>query len=454
LCSTAVRSAAAPHVAFYGSTMQSNTVTTPIQLMEGVQYQLPLQGKIAGLGNNTTSLQVAYTYGTLPWAFDSVTSNGTGINPIIRNNVGNNGNLTATLYWTPDSMNVGNTYSVTFTLSSPNSNTTQTRTYYFYVNDDTTNNNNNDSLCNKVITVTSTNVACNTDSTGSIDITVTGNTDSLTYSWTGPGNFLDTMQDVSNLVPGVYIVTINEDGCAPVMDTITITQSSGITGMFNVDTTFVTDSCEDGYIFWGIDTSVSVTVSGGTGPYTFNWIAGAVGTTSVGIITLDTMGNVPSVFTVVVTDSMGCFDTLTFEPCVLDISDYLCGKDSNKVMICHHAGPEKTLTLCIGLEGLLDHLAHGDMLGACDSSQNKMAENTEEPKIFPNPGNGSFTISLNEQTTTSVTVTDIQGRVIYRNTFAAGTTSMPVTIPNARTGVYFLNIQSGKSVYSTKVFVE
>jgi hypothetical protein len=99
------------------------------------------------------------------------------------------------------------------------------------------------------------------------------------------------------------------------------------------------------------------------------------------------------------------------------------------------------------------------MLGACDSNMMRQSGGspmTTEPQIsvYPNPGNGSFSISFTEDAATTVTVTDLQGKVIYRNNFSQGTTTANVSIPNATTGIYFLNVQNGKKAYNVKIFVE
>ncbi|WP_409416149.1 choice-of-anchor L domain-containing protein [Flavobacterium sp. PS2] len=66
------------------------------------------------------------------------------------------------------------------------------------------------------VTLTSkTDVLCNNDATGAIDIAVTGGTGAYTYSWTKDGNpFAPTTQDLTNLLSGAYNVTVTDaNGC-------------------------------------------------------------------------------------------------------------------------------------------------------------------------------------------------------------------------------------------------
>ena len=51
--------------------------------------------------------------------------------------------------------------------------------------------------------------------TGSIDVTITGGTGSLTIAWTGPDNFTSDQEDLTDLFAGLYTITVtDENGCA------------------------------------------------------------------------------------------------------------------------------------------------------------------------------------------------------------------------------------------------
>jgi hypothetical protein len=50
-------------------------------------------------------------------------------------------------------------------------------------------------------------------STGAVDLTVSGGVAPFTYSWTGPGGFSSTSEDISGLEYGTYTVTVTDVYC-------------------------------------------------------------------------------------------------------------------------------------------------------------------------------------------------------------------------------------------------
>jgi len=68
-----------------------------------------------------------------------------------------------------------------------------------------------------------------TGNDGAIDLTVSGGTSTYTYSWTGPGGFTSSTEDVTGLVGGVYSVTITDaNGCVLAVTNILVSSSVGI----------------------------------------------------------------------------------------------------------------------------------------------------------------------------------------------------------------------------------
>lgn len=142
------------------------------------------------------------------------------------------------------------------------------------------------------LTADITNVACFGGSSGSIALSVTGGSPSYTYNWSVAGG--PNSPNLSNRPAGSYAVTVTDaNGC-----TATGTYIIGSATDLSLQTSVVDASCAN-----GSGGEVSVSVSGGTAPYTYAW------NTTPGQNTATASGLVPGTYTVVVTDSNGCTKT-------------------------------------------------------------------------------------------------------------------------------------------------
>lgn len=64
---------------------------------------------------------------------------------------------------------------------------------------------------------------------GTINLTVSGGTGTLDFSWTGPGGFTSTSEDPSGLISGTYAVTITDDnGCSTTITNVIVGSSLGL----------------------------------------------------------------------------------------------------------------------------------------------------------------------------------------------------------------------------------
>jgi gliding motility-associated-like protein len=134
-----------------------------------------------------------------------------------------------------------------------------------------------------------TQVACNGEMTGAIDITVVGGSGSYGYSWSNDA----TTQDLSGLAAGSYSVTVTDQ-----VTNSTIESSFMITepaSPLALQTNTTNETCS------GIgDGSISLAVSGGAGAYTYTWGAGLSGNVA-------TQNNLPGGdYPVTVTDENSC----------------------------------------------------------------------------------------------------------------------------------------------------
>ncbi len=138
------------------------------------------------------------------------------------------------------------------------------------------------------------NVSCHGGNNGSVTTTASGGTGSYSYSWTGGASGAGP----TGLSAGVYTVTVTDNGCSavsPVSKVVTITEPAtlSITSLtpYNV-------SCNSANSGEHADGSITTSVTGGTGAYSYSWTGGA---------TVDNPnGLTAGTYSVTVTDENGC----------------------------------------------------------------------------------------------------------------------------------------------------
>jgi gliding motility-associated-like protein len=147
-------------------------------------------------------------------------------------------------------------------------------------------------------TQTQTNVVCNGGCTGQASVVAGGGTGTYTYNWApAPGGGQGT-PTATGLCPGTYTCTITSGpaGCT-ITRTFTITQPAAITSTMNM--TPAACSASNG--------TATINVSGGTGPYSYNWTPG--NPTGDGTPSVSNLG--PGAWICTVTDANGCTHTNT-----------------------------------------------------------------------------------------------------------------------------------------------
>lgn len=155
---------------------------------------------------------------------------------------------------------------------------------------------------NVSVSLAASQISCNGANDGSITATVTGGLPGYSYAWSGSGGYSSTSQNISNLAPGSYTLTVVDQGGCQGSGTVTITQpnvltvaldSPQFTGGFNL-------SC-----FESGDGSITASASGGTAPYSFqlNDPASQTGTNPTNLAA--------GTYTMTVTDAHNCTGTAT-----------------------------------------------------------------------------------------------------------------------------------------------
>lgn len=154
---------------------------------------------------------------------------------------------------------------------------------------------------------THTDATCNGSDNGSIDVIVTGGAAPYTYAW----NTGATTQDITNLAPGNYSVSVTDaNGCIKSIG-FTIAEPAPLIAAPSSSNV----SCNGAG-----DGTININVSGGTTPYTYSWADDISETTA------NRTGLAPGNYTVTVTDANGCQDVESItisEPLALSSSDVL-----------------------------------------------------------------------------------------------------------------------------------
>jgi gliding motility-associated-like protein len=134
--------------------------------------------------------------------------------------------------------------------------------------------------------ITSSTVSCNGGTNGTATVAPTGGSGTYTYNWSPSGG---TNSVATGLGAGTYTVAINDGAGCTGSSTVTITQPTALSSTFSS----TPSSCGQ------FNGSANLSVTGGTGPYTYTW-------SPVGGNTSSISGDTAGVYTCHVTDANGC----------------------------------------------------------------------------------------------------------------------------------------------------
>ncbi|MFC5272145.1 Ig-like domain-containing protein [Adhaeribacter terreus] len=378
-------------------------------------------------------------------------------------------------------------------------------------------------LCNLTATAAVTNVPCGNDITGAITVTATGGTN---YEYSIDGGIIFQNSNVfTSLAPGTYEVVVKDGVCSSPVQTIAIianplpvvtlnnfasvcSSNSNITltggqplggtysgkgvsnGVFNpavaglgthtisyaftnnngcvntatatitVGAGFTANAGPDKTVVTNYNQMKCVTLTGSAsnsnGAYSYLWSNGAT-TASINVCPTTT-----TTYTLTVTNAAGC--TATDQVTVKAINAS-CGNRNEKVTICHN-GHE----ICVSVNAVQAHLAHGDVLGSCLPSgnqpgkpsngggcnNNKIASDIVMTAV-PNPFAQTTQIDfvMPETGAYALEVYDLKGMLVKKVAEGAATAnerrSIEVNGSQWPKGVYMARLITGKEVKVIKI---
>ena len=171
------------------------------------------------------------------------------------------------------------------------------------------------------------------DGTLNLSVAAIGGTGPYTYSWSGPDGFTSTDQNptitnVTTLNSGTYDVVITDaNGCGSTTGSVSVVIN---------ENPVIDNISNNGPVCAGSTLNLSVTVSGGTGPYTYSWSGpdGFSSTDQNPSITNVSTSNTGD-YDVVITDANGC-NSVTGTTTVV-VSDPVIDNISNDGSVCEGA---------------------------------------------------------------------------------------------------------------------
>jgi hypothetical protein len=151
-----------------------------------------------------------------------------------------------------------------------------------------------------VLTTAVTPVGCLNPNSGAIDLGVSAGSPPYTYDWSndGPENPDNDPQDLSALAVGTYTVTVTDAASCSATISATVANNPAIT----LSTQVLDVTCAG-----NLDGEIDLVVSGGTGPYTYDWSND--GPENPDNDAQDLVGVGQGTYTVTVTDAVSCTAT-------------------------------------------------------------------------------------------------------------------------------------------------
>jgi hypothetical protein len=315
-----------------------------------------------------------------------------------------------------------------------------------------------------VVTNSSTATSCASVCDGSGTVNISGGTAPFSVDWCGTGTQSGITASATNntLCAGTCAVVITDAAGCVTTSSVTIATPTAVAATMNASTVSCESDCD------GVGT---ITVSGGTAPYSVDWCDGNTSTniTSVAV----NSGLCGGACAVTITDANGCMTTATAtvpEPSILGSTethvDEVAGNDGSiNLTITGGTGPYSvSWSSGQGIEDI-SGLAGGSYTATitdangCTTQITVIVASTVGIKenvstlisIYPNPNTGMFTIDLGKSANGTFELFDMQGKLIYSSTLTSAKTDLNLQIAS---GIYNLRINNADGIINHKLIIQ
>lgn len=316
-----------------------------------------------------------------------------------------------------------------------------------------------------ILTATVNNINCPTNKgeipTGSITPYVIGSGLDFTSVWTGPNGFFSDANNINELAPGQYQLTVTTACGETLNQNFTINEP----GFWNVFLTAEAPTCQS-----STDGEITANVSGATPPYNYAWTGPADFTSGGGSVSNIGAGE----YFLQITDDNGCVFTSNYNLVALNDFEFELGGPVNLCVdetytinppevynyLWFDGSAEDTYTIDAETWGVGNHtilVTVSDNNGCNDISSFSffvsdcvnLDEQEIEVAVFPNPWAEQLTIQTGNITgETFVQLFDTAGRMVYSASFSGNQHTVNEALSQ---GVYHLTLRNDQRFYSTSV---
>lgn len=307
--------------------------------------------------------------------------------------------------------------------------------------------------------ITGTTIAANCAAVdGSVDITVVGGVSPYTFVWSNGA----TTEDLAAVVSGAYDVTVTDAGGCVINATYTVGNTGGGLGLSSTPTAATCNLANGG---------MTLTVNGGTSPYSYAWSNGATGASISGVLA----GN----YDVTISDANGCqLYVPIFIPNIGNPVNLISGDTtSTSCSTCSDGAVDLTLgtggapytfawsngattedltNVLPGTYNVTITSVNGcslDTVFTVDFSTGLVELEGMELKVYPNPSDGNIYVEFTQDPTEAIQIEvfNALGQRVMERKYAPQMIQgrINVNLQNASTGAYMMKISSG-GAYTTK----